>query len=203
MEHRRSEKCNEAGSRGCLAHYDVYLTENVLTEEWQPDGFYAAHVLASQGPLGRPKGGLSCFIKAWLSPFESIHKDYNILVIRTKPTTLICAYFQPEYTEDFIIDKIGSALRKVDKQEALILAGDLNCRIDKPHGKTTAIVSFLEEGLTLVNRQVMDTYVSHNGKSVIDMVFCNMKDMNIAYQRTLFCTATAPIRKHIKVQSSR
>jgi hypothetical protein len=47
----------------------------------------------------------------------------------------------------------------------------------------------------------MDTDVPHNGKSAIDLVFCNMKDMNIACQRTLCCTATAPIRKHIPVQA--
>jgi hypothetical protein len=47
----------------------------------------------------------------------------------------------------------------------------------------------------------MDTYVSHNGKRTIDLVFCNMKDMDIAYQRIICCTATTPIRKHIPVQT--
>jgi hypothetical protein len=33
-----------------LTHYDVFLTETLLTEEWQPG--YSTHVRATQGPLG-------------------------------------------------------------------------------------------------------------------------------------------------------
>jgi hypothetical protein len=47
----------------------------------------------------------------------------------------------------------------------------------------------------------MDTYVSHNGKSTTDLIFCNMKGMNIAYQRTLRCMATTPICKHIPIKT--
>jgi hypothetical protein len=56
-----------------LTHYDVVLLTETFLTKWQPDRFYAAYVLATQEPLGRPKGGLSCFIKAWLSPFKAIH----------------------------------------------------------------------------------------------------------------------------------
>jgi hypothetical protein len=47
MEHRRSEKRNDAvmtqAPEYVLIQYDVaFVTETLLTEEWQPDGFYAA-----------------------------------------------------------------------------------------------------------------------------------------------------------------
>jgi hypothetical protein len=77
-----------------LTHYYVVsLTETFLTEERQLDRFYAGHVLTTQGHLGRLKGGLLCLIKVWLTSFETVHKDENIPVIRTKLATLIMCIF--------------------------------------------------------------------------------------------------------------
>lgn len=93
------------------------LMETGLTEEWQQDGFNL-HVFTTQQPLGRRRGGLSCFIKASLSPLEVLHKDENILIVILN---------QPH----FVIDKTCLAVRKFDQQEALLLAGDSNFIIDK------------------------------------------------------------------------
>jgi hypothetical protein len=75
----------------------------------------------------------------------------------------------------------------VEKEEAnIILARDLNC--DKLNVKRMTVVSFLEEeGLPLINIPAMVTYISHNWKSSIHLIFCNLKGINIAYQRTLCC----------------
>jgi hypothetical protein len=62
------------------------------------------------------------------------------------------------------------------KEDAVILAGDLNCRIDIEMDKTTELVSSLEgEGVTLNNNKKLETYIRHNGTSSIDLVFINLK----------------------------
>jgi hypothetical protein len=79
-----------------------------------------------------------------MTSFETIHKDKNTSVARTKPSTLVCSHRQPERTEEFISDKISTVQCKVDKQKAMTLT-DLNCCIDKRNRKATAVDSFLEE----------------------------------------------------------
>lgn len=54
--------------------------------------------------------------------------------------------------------------------------------------------------MTHTRKQTRKRHTSQNRKSAIDLVFCNMTDMNIACQMLLCCTATVPLRKHIPVQ---
>ncbi|KAJ4429269.1 hypothetical protein ANN_26272 [Periplaneta americana] len=182
-------------------NYDlIILVETFLRKEWDANSFYAIHVLAEQSPLGRPKGGITCLIHPKLSPFQMIHKTDHILAIRTKTCCIIGVYFQPELRQDHIVDELSNALLKVTRNEMLILAGDLNCRIDLPDLKTTTIISFLEsEGLTLINNKDTKTYIGPNGSSTIDLVFGNMKGATLDCQRVLENIIT---RKHLPVETN-
>ena len=155
--------------------YDaVIMVETFLTSEWSTDKHYTVHKLAVQGPMGRPKGGITCMLKPKFAPFKVLYKSNNALVVKTKLCVFICMYFQPEFISHQIIDEIGSALNTIGKNDSIILAGDLNCRIDIPTQKTKEVLEYLEEeGLSLVNDKYSKTYVSDNGTSTIDLVFSN------------------------------
>ena len=105
-------------------------------------------------------------IKPGLSPFATIHSTDHILLVKTPTLWDMGIYFQPETAAIDIIDEIGTALSEVDPDSPLILAGDLNCRIDAPAAKTTAVLEYLEKtGLKLINQDAQATYIAHNGST--------------------------------------
>ena len=176
----------------------IVLTETFLQEPLELDGYYSKHRLATQGPLGRPSGGISCYIKPWLAPIETIVENKNILLVQTKVAKIICVYFQPEISAEQIIDIINDALEYVDKDDAVILTGDLNCRVDKANQKSNLVINFLQaEGLDLINEPEEITYIAHNGSSTIDLCFIN-NNIEAITQKTL-TTGVAPLRKHLPV----
>ena len=136
--------------------------------------FYSIHSLAKQGLQGRPKGGITILLKAKLSPLKVIQRS-DILVVETKLGTIIGTYFQPEYKEEDIIDELASALQMISCTNTVILAGDLNCKIDINQPKSKAVVRYLETGLTLINNHLERTYIGVNGCSTIDLVFSTGK----------------------------
>lgn len=179
----------------------IVLTETFSLDSPRVKGYYSHHVSALQGQTGRPSGGISCLVKPWLTPTEVIHKTKNLLGVRTKVGVILCTYFPPESSSFEIIDSLSSALYKIEN-EPTILAGDFNCRIDIKSNKTEAVKTFLEqEGLLLHNDHRLPTYVSHNGTSVIDLVFSNSK-VRILKQQVLRSSMLTGVRKHLPVLSS-
>ena len=59
----------------------------------------------------------------------------------------------------------------VENEENVIIAGDLNCMVDKPDNNKTVIMLLLfhEEGFTLLNKREDVTYMARNGASTIDL----------------------------------
>ena len=155
--------------------YDIVcLTETFLMKDWYTQGFYCINNLATQYNIGRPKGGITCLIKPNLSPFKMEYKSRHILMVRTRLCTIICAYFQPELTAEDIIEELDEAMSKTSKSDQILLAGDLNCRIDIPSKKTNLVIEHLEEeGCHMINTSSENTYVGPNGTSTINLVFIN------------------------------
>lgn len=95
-------------------------------------------------------------------------------MVNTKLCTIVGAYYQPYYKDIDIIGEITEALTKIPRTTPVVLAGDLNCRIDVPRGKSRIVIEFIEkEGLTLINKTHENTYFGYNGCSTIDLVFSN------------------------------
>ena len=118
-------------------------------------------------------------IKARLSPFKILSKSNNILVIQTKLCNIIAAYFQPDYDEEELLDEVTAALNLIPRTDTVVMAGDLNCRIDKNHPKAVRVVEAIQkEGLSLINDEEEKTYIGPNGCSTIDLVFSNAKRAN-------------------------
>ncbi|KAJ4444760.1 hypothetical protein ANN_06557 [Periplaneta americana] len=143
-----------------LAMFDVIvLTETFLRKEWNAKGFYTINALATQGQRGRPVSGITCLIKPELAPFKIERKSPEMLIIRTRLCTIIGVYLHPNYKEEEIIDIISGGLAQSQQQELVIIAGDMNCRIDVRDHKAETVLQFLEEeGLTLINKASEKTY---------------------------------------------
>lgn len=180
-----------------LQGYDIaILTETFLTENWQHPEFYCINLLAKQGERGRPMGGITALIKPELTPITTTIKQEHTLLTETKHITIISAYFQPNKTAIDIMDEIGQLIAQSKHDKPLIIAGDLNCRIDIQNYKAKIIGEKLqEEGFILLNNPNIPTYISYNGKSTIDIAFIRGP---IRGNITPIWTANhTPLRKHI------
>ena len=179
--------------------YDVViLMETFLTSDWSAQRLYSVHSFAEQSTMGRPKRGISCLLSPRMAKFIVIHKTSNILGVKTPYGIFLGVYFQPELQAVDVIDSLSRAISAVPRSEHLIIAGDLNCRIDQPTGKSMAVLNYLEgEGLTLLSRKEDKTYLCHNGSSTIDIFFSNLKGVKSCKTRTL---QSVTIRKHLPTE---
>ena len=92
-------------------------------------------------------------------------------MVRTRLCTIICSYFQPELTAEDNIEELDEAMSKTSQSDKILLAGDLNCRIDIPSKKTNLVIEHLEEeGFHIINTASENTYVGPNGTSTINLV---------------------------------
>lgn len=94
----------------------------------------------------------------------------SVLAIKTKLNTVIGAYLHPESLKEEIIE-LREGVKKIDRRESVILASDLNCRIDMRARKGSIVLNYIwEEGLRLINDANLKTHVCQNGTSDIDLV---------------------------------
>ena len=134
-------------------------------------GFYAIHKYATP-TAGRPAGGVTCFLKGTMGKIEVLSKKEDTVIIRTTEATLIALYIPPGVPIEDIVGTITEATEQTKNEENVILAGDFNCRTDKPNTKTDILLDILEEeGFKLANRREDPTYIAPNGTSMIDLIF--------------------------------
>jgi hypothetical protein len=93
-------------------------------------------------------------MKACLAPFKTIKREENIRAVKTKVNNDMRILTARMYRRN----KISENLQKTDKYNQVILTGDLNRRIDKTDWKSQVVVSLLEEGLEVVNKQSLIIY---------------------------------------------
>ena len=106
------------------------------------------------------------------APLKLLLEDEDTIVIKTRLTTVIEAYYNLDHTAVDIIESLGNAMKIIQQKENMILAGDFNCLIDKMGRKVEEVLSYLrEERLTLLNSQKDWTYMCHNGGSTVDLIF--------------------------------
>lgn len=183
-----------------ITKYDaIILTETFLKEDYSLKGYYAIHSFA-QPTAGRPAGGVSIFVKPSLGSINRIIKYEKTIIIRTADATIIGLYINPQTATEDAAGKVAEAIMQSTGDKRVILAGDLNCRIDKPNNKTELILdSLVEEGYTLINKPTLKTYIAPNGTSSIDLVFYRGEGTKIINQKGLWTSDMAPIRKHIPI----
>ena len=134
-----------------------------------------------------------------MTPFEILLKEEDQLVIKTRIATLVCLYDRPEYRAIDVVEGIQRALDVINTNEKVILAGDLNCLVDKTNGKAKIVLDYLlGVRLALVNDGKVLTYICHNGESAIDLAF--VRGFRTMEQGLLTSNEAALIRKHIPVK---
>ena len=101
----------------------------------------------------------------------------NHVSVSTPMGTFVCVYYNPEEEVANVIEDIAKEISQLDRKFPLILAGDMNCRIDLSarSSKGTELSDFLRsKGLALINdSKNFRTYFAPNGKSTVDLVFSN------------------------------
>jgi len=136
-------------------------------------GYYNFCSPAIQGEAGRPSGGIDLLIKPILEP-TLIRTTENSVICQTKIGRVHGYYFNPLYSIEDIIETISSDLQSID--ESAIVLGDFNCRTDNDCARGKILTDAMSNlGFSLINDPSTPTYVAKNGKSCIDLVFCNIK----------------------------
>jgi hypothetical protein len=111
---------------------------------------------------------------------------------------VIAGYFQPGLQIECIVEQINDTLAKTE-DEPVLLAGDFNCNTDITCHKTQLLLEFLQtEGFELTNNPIHPTFICHNGKSTIDLIFLNPRAKaltTIIQSRTI----PSPYRKNLPV----
>ena len=191
-------------SRDIFSDFDAcILTETFNTVESRSEvkGFYNIHALARKEARGRPSGGVTCLISPKITPFEVLLNEEDQLVVKTRIGILVCVYYRPECSALDVVDSVQRAIDVIPTNERVILAGDLNCPIDKANRKAEIVLSYLEEeGLMLVNNRNVLTYICHNGGSAVDLAF--VRGFDIREHGLLTSSDAALIRKHLPVSTT-
>lgn len=183
-------------------NYDVVImTETFLQEPLDLPSFYGVHAYAI-ATEGRPAGGVSCFLKPTAGRILEYKTEINAIIVKTTRLTLIGVYISPATATEDVIDTLLRTTSHAAGHTNVILAGDINCRTDKPSIKTDLVLETLEEeGFTLANEKTFRTYFAHNGASAIDQVFYRGKAIRIVKQEGLWASGASTIRKHIPVHT--
>ena len=156
---------------GELQNYDILVfTETFATEPIDIEGFHGLHSYAKKTE-GRPTGGVACYLKPTMGNFKVVYKDENVLAVGTEALTTIAVYIRPQATTEEVMETIMTATDATKEMENVIIAGDINCRIDRTNNKTETVMEAMrEEGFRLANKADLVTYVAHNGTSAIDLL---------------------------------
>lgn len=174
-----------------------------MTDNIDIPGFYATHVNATQGPRGRPIRGISCYYKPSIGKILNTYQDEDTIVINSENLTLIGHYFEPRTPIEDIISTIMTALAQANPGRNIIVAGDMNCRIDLADHRSDELLNLMkEEGFKLLNKRDNKTYFAHNGSSTIDLIFYKGPELNLTEHRVCYNTAGTPLKKHCPIIAS-
>ncbi|KAJ4425617.1 hypothetical protein ANN_27813 [Periplaneta americana] len=113
---------------------------------------------------------------------------------------IVGIYCRPQEDPADITGKLMSAISNMQQDKPSIIAGDLNCRIDKPNQKCREVLNCLaEEGFVLVNKPETKIYFAINGSSAIDFVLYKGHNIKHVRQTGEWQSRTTTLRKHVPV----
>lgn len=165
-------------------------------------GFYSAHSLAIQGVKGgRPAGGISCFVNPKLGQIVNKYVENHFVIIFLESFCIVAFYLNPTLDEVTVHEVVLNAHAKIPKNVPIIMAGDFNCRVDvdskgRMFEKGKALIKTMSLlNLKLCNSPELKTYISFNGSSTIDLLFCNQNKFECVSQSFPSLYAN-PCKKH-------
>ena len=145
----------------------VLLTESFATQSFDVEGFYSYHCLATKPSHGRPYGGVSLLVGPALKNPKLVLAEDDTIVLHSSVLTFVGMYSSGgrDSTED-LLEKIGRALAHTSDDLPVLLAGDLNCRLDEDplSARTTAVMNMLaEHALWVCSDPGIPTYYADSG----------------------------------------
>ena len=191
----------------------VLLTETFAMQRFDVEGFYAHHCLAIKPPHGRPYGGVSLLVGSALKIPRVVLSEDDTIVLISQSFTFIGMYSSGgrDSTED-LCEKIGRAMAQAPIDQPVLLAGDLNCRLDEhPFStRTSALMSALEEhGLWLCSDPGTPTYYADScgpgtaprrpGSSTIDIFAFRGRPETVEFRGYPQTSSMMGLRKHLPV----
>ncbi|CAB3388479.1 Hypothetical predicted protein [Cloeon dipterum] len=169
------------------------MTETFLTANFSIPTYYCKHLLGMKNQRGRPMRGVTVFYRPILGKLISFKSLENSLILNFSDFSLVACYFHPNCPLDDLWDELSEAVSTANNVESLIVAGDMNCRVDRKCEKGDSILEFaFLNCITLANSFPFEsTYCSSRGQSVIDLIFYGPK----IYKKQ-FSVRDSFLRKH-------
>jgi Reverse transcriptase (RNA-dependent DNA polymerase)/Endonuclease-reverse transcriptase len=156
-----------------LKQYDLllFVETYLLDADYTIEGFKSIHILGRETG-GRPMRGTSLFYNARVGKLKHYEFEDDIIIAYFNHISVICAYLPPDMLENEVQTQLLDILDKVPCKDNLILAGDLNCRIDNPISlKGQCLIDLADEtNLTIANNDFnARTYIVGNKSSTVDV----------------------------------
>ena len=173
----------------------LFLNETFQLNSTSLKDFYCFDQLATKENAGRPVGGICVAVKPLL-PAKLLFNSKFCVVVDTQAITVLNCYFSPNIDCLAIVEEIAERLCDLNLNKPCLVVGDFNARADIPGSEKFSLLSELLEdfGFSLINERNQYTYISHNGKSVIDLVFANFDGISVKIEDT---DDVVLLRKHI------
>jgi hypothetical protein len=180
------------------------LTETLDTACIQIPGFYTYSTAASQWNRGRPFGGVSILVAPSVAGAWLVQKGENWVIVGTPECFIVGVYFSPSGSDLGMIERLGEILALIPADKPIILAGDLNARIDTVPlpARTQLLLNCLGEfGLWLCSGPTPLTYRSRQGDSTIDLIASSLPVERVSKPELVAGHSLHLIRKHKPVRS--
>lgn len=181
----------------------IVLTETFAWRPFSCPGFYAVSCPArrAEGP-GRPSGGVTVLYSSRVGRMEVLAAEDDCVVLRGEKVDVVAMYVRPLVGAVTLVEEIGHCLSLLDGARPIILAGDLNVRVDRPaEAKCEALMDLLRgHGMWVVSDAVRPTFEGFMGSSTIDLFATNarLENVNYLYDNTPLCELIG-YRAHVPV----
>jgi hypothetical protein len=138
---------------------------------------------------------VSCYYNPALGQAKHVESRENTVMVQFNNLQIIGIYIRPLCSADEVVEAIMFALELTDPEIPNLLAGDVNCRMDRPNSKSQALMEPMEEeGFTLNNAAQTKTYISHSGSSTIDLIFYRGNELKLQSITITAVSASTPIK---------
>jgi hypothetical protein len=172
----------------------LVATETLITEDtYALEGYYP---FVSPAPRAVMGSGLAVFAKPHTDPVLVSLSNVHVAV-RTKVYDIVAFYFSPATPLEDVIEGVSAAISTLPpNRRRTIVLGDFNCRIDSgDRGEILAEVLREQFNLELRSNTEKHTFVGPQGRSVIDLVFSDVRPVSVT-------TVPSLDRRHLKVMST-
>lgn len=110
----------------------IILTETLSLSPFNLPGFVGYHCQATKhSGRGRLSGGVSILVRPKIPKLQLSLSEDNTVILSSSNLLLVAMYSSPREDTNTLLNKLATVSSYRENDQIVILAGDLNCRIDK------------------------------------------------------------------------